>query len=169
MKTQRTNRRRRKQGILIIQMIVYMAAASLIVTLSVVAFWNAFTAVRNNIETGERASLLLRAGELWRDDVRASAGRIQVESTEQGTRCRIADEKQAIVWTWNGDHFSRSVEGASKTNIWAHGLADARFIREERGAVVVWRLDAALKKVRKSERHAVAFTFRSVPARKEAP
>jgi hypothetical protein len=169
MKTRLTNRSRRMQGILLIQLIVYMAATSLIVTLSVVAFWNAFTAVRNNVEAGERASLLLRAGELWRDDVRASDGRIQVEPTEQGTRCRIADQKRTIVWTWNGDQFSRLVEGSSKTNVWAHGMADARFIREERGAVVVWRLDAALAKVRQSERRPIAFTFRSVPARKEAP
>ena len=73
-------------------------------------------------------------------DARASAGRISIEPTEQGIRCRIVGPKRTIVWAWAGDRFSRAVEGGSRTNVWAHGLADVRFVREERGSVVDWRL-----------------------------
>jgi hypothetical protein len=169
MKLRVPDRRAGEHAMLLIQLVVYMACASLVVTLSVVAFWNAFTAVRAHMRTAEDASLLLRAGELWRDDIRASDGRIRVEPAEQGTRCRIGGGKQAVVWTWSGDQFSRAVEAGSATNVWARGLAEVNFLREERGSVVVWRLDATLAQGRTSERRPVAFTFRSVPVSKEAP
>lgn len=169
MNLRTSHRRSCRRGLLLIQLIVYMACASLVVTLSVVAFWNAFTAVRAHMRTAENASLLLRAGELWREDIRASNGRISVETAGQGIQCRIAGPKEAVVWAWSGDQFIRSVEARFGTNVWARGLAGVQFVREERGAVVAWRLDAVMAGTRKSERHPVAFTFRSVPTTKEAP
>ena len=162
------DRRRRTAGLMLIQVLVYLAATALILSLASVAIFDALGRVRRDLELAQRAGLLLDAGERWRDDVRASSGNVVVETTEQGSVCRMGAGTNTVLWTLSRGELSRAAGEGAPSKVWARGVAEAVFLCEERGEVRPWRMDATLAKVRKTERHPVAFTFRSVPRQEVA-
>lgn len=162
MKTQVSNSMSMR-GIMLIDCLVYMA---LFVVVTGVAFsffytcWDGSFALRRNAED---IADTLRAGEIWRSDVRNATGPLRVENAPDAWILHIPEKSGEVVYKFSGGSLSR---GTGNQN-WRQVLPRVKTSRmepERRQQITAWRWDVELMAIKKKtlQTHPL-FTFEAVP------
>jgi hypothetical protein len=159
--TVRTQRNRRA-GILLIDLVFYMALLGIVLILAAVVF-NQFLiqsgSLRRNIDDIERA---LKAGERWRADLHGATGPVRQENIEGAEGFIIPQARGEIVYTFTNIVRRR----AAGSEVWEPALAgvkSAKIIHEKRQHASGWRWEIELETRRKNPRVRPLFTFIAVP------
>ena len=157
------SRDRSRQGILLIECLVYMGAlfAVLGVAYSVCfGFWDNTIRLRRNADDIAAA---LRTGERWRDDVRSATGPLRVEDAPEGTVLHIPRKTGEILYRFSETSISRR---SNETGPWIPLLARVKssdMQEDKRRQVTAWRWEIELMAHSKSVRLRPLFTFEAVP------
>jgi len=153
-----------QQGIMLVDCLVYLAIWVVVVGLAFSAFYRCMNYSKNLARTADDIARALKAGERWREDVRAASGPLERVSGQ-------ASVEQALhIPQKTGEVIYRFIDGAvlrqSGTNAsWIPaltGVKSSRMEKDERQRVVSWRWEVELKNKQKVARVRPLFTFQAV-------
>src|SRR6185312_3093380 len=91
-----------RRGIMLIECMVYLAVFLILTGIGMASFyllWDNSKALRYSADDVHRA---LSDGEMWRADVRSATGKIQIENSTDGTRIKIPNGKNEIIYHFSG-------------------------------------------------------------------
>lgn len=152
-------------GFQLIEVMVYLAMLTVLLSVAYVAFDRALwrsEALRRSADDIARA---LRAGERWRADVRAATGPIRVERSEEGERVWIPGPHGVIAYERMTNALVRREAGAPAALLLARVKASA-MSPESRERVTVWRWELELlPPTKRPVSVRPLFTFLAVPER----
>ena len=154
---------RRCAGILLIECLVYLAVFATLVgggTAVFYFFWDHSKALiyeANDIESA------LHAGEGWRADVRAAAGKITADSTPAGEVVRIPQPGGVIIYRFASGELRREVPALNDSRLLLPKVKTSRMETDVRGGVTGWRWELEMAQRRKEMNLPMRFTFEAVP------
>lgn len=156
-------------GFQLIEVLVYMAALTVLLSVAYVAFNRALErseALRRSADDIVRA---LRAGERWRADVRSAAGPIRIEHAVGGERLVIPVAGGVIAYEHRTNVVVRRPVSGPEAVLLQRVRASAMSL-ENREAVRVWRWELELQPpTRKPVQVRPLFTFLAVSGEKALP
>jgi hypothetical protein len=159
----------RRSGIMLVDCLVYIALLALILGLAFAAFYRTLEhSTRLNANAADIARAL-RAGEQWRDDVRAATGPPRVATQDGRAALSIPQAIGEIIYRVSGNSVVRET---APGGAFAEVLPDVRrseFVRDAREYVTAWRWELELSSKQEVTRVRPMFTFQAVPARKTKP
>lgn len=151
------------RGITLFECLVYLGAVMVILGLSTAAFYQCMDnsiGLRRNADDIVRA---LKAGEHWRDDVRAATVQPKFEQTDAGWTLAIHHGECEIAYQFvTNALLCRAGSGGS----WAVALdrvKSCQVMPEQRQHVWCWRLELELEAYRKGARLQPLFSFEAEP------
>src|ERR1700689_2092772 len=92
------SRPRRQAGILLVECLVYIAVFAILLGIGTATFYFCWDHSKALIYATDDIASALRAGELWRADVRAATGKISVKTMATGEVVRIPEAKKEIIY-----------------------------------------------------------------------
>jgi len=156
-------RSRRASGIMLIDCLVYIACFFMITGVGFSFFytcWDGSFALRRNSEDIENG---LRAGEIWRSDIRGATGHIRVESLPGAEKIYVPGKSGEIVYNFAGNSLTRTLEGQPARELLSN-VKQSRMEASPRQHVTAWRWELELMPVKKrTVRVTPLFTFEAVP------
>jgi len=168
MKILSTSYQRRRAGYVLVEALVYI---SLVVVVLGTGYAIMYRCVENSTVLRRNAqdmTAALNAGERWRADIRASRPPLQIESSETNQTLRLKTEKGAVVYRFETNTVTRSVEGLPGIRL----LSDVKtsdMQANSRKKVFAWQWEVELlpraKGYYKPGRVRPLFTFTAVPER----
>ena len=153
-----------RQGIMLIDCLVYLAIWSVVVGLAFSTYFRCMSYSKNLARNADDIARGLKAGERWREDVRAATGPFKLVTGEAGV------EQALHIPQKTGEVIYRFMDGAvlrqSRSNApWIpalSGVKSSRMEKDERRRVVSWRWEVELKNKQKVARVRPLFTFQTV-------
>jgi hypothetical protein len=154
--------RHAEEGMMLIDCLVSIALF-FVVTGAAFSFfytcWEGSSALRRNTDDITGA---LRAGEMWRADVRSATGALRVEDAVGGEVLRIPEKSGEVVYKFADGALSRNSGGG-----WTELLAKVKTSRmesERRQQVTAWRWEVELMTKKRTLQVKPLFTFEAVPS-----
>jgi hypothetical protein len=164
--TRPDSRQRGEGGILLIECVVYIAVFAIVVMVGMAAFyviWDNSMALRR---CSDDIGGALRAGEVWRADVRGATGKIQTAITPDGALLKIPCGRGEINYRFSGDTVWRKSTPAAP---WAPVLTrvkNSQMKIEARTQIKAWRWDVELLQRRSRVKLPLSFSFEAVASAK---
>ena len=143
------NRRSRQRGILLLNCVIYLGVFVVLVGLGFVllakfvAFHGDFKRVAGDI------TRTLRAGEQWRADVRKANGPIEISQDNWQSAFIIPQRDDGVIYRYDRTNVWKVLPGGTIELPVLKGVAECRFVRDEREEVVAWRWEIVLNTKKK--------------------
>jgi Tfp pilus assembly protein FimT len=154
---------RSRQGISLIEMLVYMSVLVVILGVGYSALYRCLDHSNALRRSADDIANALHAGEDWRADIRVAGGRIQLETLPDGQIIRLPGIRGDVSYRF-ADH---TIFRRLGNNEWSPLLANVKtsnFIRDQRPRVTAWRWELELQpRARKLTSVKPLFTFLAVP------
>lgn len=150
---------RRQSGIMLTECMVYLAVFALLTGMGMTAFYFCWNHTRAVIFTADQIESALRAGEVWRADVRAATGKISVETTAAGEVVKIPAGQAEIVYRLESGGLSREISPAGTSRPLLAKVKTSAMRTEPRAGVTAWRWELELTPRRQEARLPLLFTF----------
>jgi hypothetical protein len=160
--TRPESRRRSESGMLLIECLVYIAVFAIVVMVGMAAFyviWDNSMALRR---CSDDIGGALRAGEVWRADVRGATGKIQTANSPDGVQLMIPRGRGEIAYRFSGDTVWRK---SSPATPWVSVLTRVKISQmeiEARTQIKAWRWDVELLQRRSRVKLPLSFSFEAV-------
>src|SRR5262245_15843013 len=153
-----------QQGIMLVDCLVYLAIWAVVVGLAFLTFYRVMSYSKNLERNADDIARALKAGERWREDVRAAIGPPNLVTWEPGVAQALHLPQKS------GEVIYLCVDGAvlrqSGTNApWIpalRGVKSSRMEKDNRQRIVSWRWEVELKNKQKVARARPLFTFQAV-------
>jgi hypothetical protein len=153
-----------QRGILLVDCLVYLALWAVVVGFAFSAFFRCMSYSKNLARNADDIARALKAGERWRQDVRAASGPFKWVALEagDGQALHIPQKTNEVIY--------RFIDGAvlrqGGTNApWIpalSGVKSSRMEKDERQRLDSWRWEVELKNKQKVARVRPRFTFEAV-------
>lgn len=148
-------------GFTLIECLIYISVLAVILTVGSAAFyrcWDDNKAITHNTEDVVQT---LKAGELWRADVRQATGPIEVTTANAQQKLRIPCKGGAFLYTFADGEVRRQANG-EPWRVVIERVESSQMQNENRGNVTAWRWELELQSRRKHARVRPLFTFEAV-------
>lgn len=160
-----------RRGLMLLECLVYLSLWLLVVGLGFRFFYQAYTQSKHLARNADDIARVLKAGEMWRQDVRHSSTVPRWESREGETG------RDFVLGAGDGwvAYRCTATNVLRRTSIdpgWRElfgGVETCEFHRDERGPVVSWRWELELKPRVRPASIRPRFTFQTVSARMDQP
>ena len=154
----------RQQGFMLVDCLVYLAIWAVVAGLAFSAFYRCLSYSKYLARNADDIARALRAGERWREDVRAANGPLQVVTWETNVAQALhIPQKFGEVRYIFIDGNVLWQRGTNAPWIPAlSGVKSSRMEKDERQRVVSWRWEVELKNKQKVARVRPLFTFQAV-------
>lgn len=165
MKIRETNSRRRANTL--IELIAYLGVYAALLGLALLCFYRCydhFFALRRHSEDITRA---VRAGEIWRRDVRAATAAIQFNAADQTLRIPTRDHEVAFRFA-DSQVYRQGSNGAPWTVLLARAQSSS-MEADTRSHVTAWRWEVELQTKHQPVRVRPVFTFLAAPVTASSP
>jgi Tfp pilus assembly protein FimT len=159
LKRTSTNREPRRRGVSLIECLVYLSLLSVIGGVAMLSLGRLWTATGRLGQNGDDLLAALRAGEQWRDDVRAAQG--PVESLPDSVGCRIRGAEGTVEWRIDAGRMIRRV--GERETVWLERVRESAMTAEARTRVQCWRWEVTLASRSTRVRMEPRFSFVTVP------
>lgn len=163
MNTNLSASRKRREGIMLIDCMVYIVLFFVVAGVAFKMFyvcWDGAKAFRRNTD---QIAAALRAGERWREDVRKAVATPHSEDSPEGTILRIPQQSGEVDYRLaDGTLWRKSARGGE----WSPalpGIKSSRMAEDRRKEIVAWRWELELTSKRKIPQVSPLFTFEAVP------
>ena len=153
-----------QQGIMLIDCLVYLAIWAVVVGLAFSAFYRCMSYSKSLPRNADDIARALKAGERWREDVRAATGPFKVVTWEASVAqaLHIPQKSGEVVYLCIDGAVLRQ-RGTNAPWIPAlSGVKSSRMEKDERQRVVSWRWEVELKNKQNVARVRPLFTFQAV-------
>ncbi|HUB87209.1 MAG TPA: hypothetical protein VMB22_04910 [Verrucomicrobiae bacterium] len=154
---------RRAGGMMLIECLVYIAVFAVLLGVGTAAFyefWDNSNILRHRTD---EISAALRAGEMWRADVRGAVGKIEVQTSSGGAQVKIPQHNGALFYRLDSNTLWRATPAA---NAWVpvlHNVKSSQMETENRAGVQAWRWELELAPFRSRAKTPLEFSFEAVP------
>jgi hypothetical protein len=111
------------------------------------------------IGTTDDISRALRAGELWRADVRSASGTINIEKTASGEMVKIPEGEKEILYSFASGEVRRQIVSSPSSELLLPKVKSSEMKSNERGGVTAWQWELELPQRPKGPRLSLLFTF----------
>jgi len=156
--------RRGARALFLIQALVYLVVLAAIGYLAFNAFFSLKTGARRAQMVADDIVSTMHAGELWREDVRAADGPVELRVADGDVELVIPQaEARSVRYRFSSARIRRTDAAGRETDV-LKDVADTRFVREPRKRVTAWRWELTLKPNGPNLRMKPLFTFIAVPA-----
>ena len=162
MNTRRGTHPSSKSGIMLMEMLVYMALLTVVVGSAFLTFydcWDNSKALRHNADDIIR---VLHAGEQWRADLRAATAPVQLTRAGDAEQLRIPCAAGPIVYTFAKGELRRQTSFPAATNLLFTNIHSSQMQSDPRQVVTAWTWELELQPTRKDAKVCPRFTFETV-------
>jgi hypothetical protein len=159
----------RQQGASLIECLVYIAVLGLLMNIALFGFnrcWDDNKHLRHNAEDITRA---LKAGEIWRADIRAATGTIQVVAAADAEQIVIPHPAGNITYSFARNELHRQAGADAPAALILPFVKSSHMQADPRTQVTAWRWELELVSAPKKAGLLPLFTFESVQPRHPAP
>ena len=150
---------RRHSGVMLIECLVYIAVFGLLLGMGTAAFYFCWDHTRAVIFTSTEIESTLRAGELWRADVRTATGKISVETSPIEGIVRIPEGEKEVVYRFNDGELRREIPSQNQSRLLLAKVKSSEMKSASRAGVTAWRWEVELTPRRKEAHLPLLFTF----------
>jgi hypothetical protein len=150
---------RRAAGIMLTECLVYLAVFAVLTGIGMAAFYFCWNHTRAVIYATEDIAAALRAGERWRADVRATTGKISIESTAAGEVVRLPEPGKEIIYRFAAGELRREIPALKISQVLLPKIEASQMLADARGPVQAWRWELQLTERRKENHLPLRFTF----------
>lgn len=153
---------RAEQGFSLIDCLVYIGLFFLITGVAFSFFyscWDGSLALRRNTDDITTA---LRAGEIWRADIRNASGPVQIETSAEGQLLHIPEKSGDVVYRYAAGSLWRE-EPKHEPRQLLPKVKSSRMEQDRRNQVTVWRWEVELPTKKRTAQVHPLFTFEAVP------
>ena len=154
---------RRHAGVSLIECLVYLAVFGLLLGLGTAAFYFCWDHTRATATAAAEIESALRAGEIWRADVRAATGNISVTATPDGEAVEIPGQAGKVVYRFAAGELSRKNNASNHPRVVFEKALHSTMRIEPRGGVTAWRWELELTPPRHEQKFPLRFTFEAAP------
>jgi hypothetical protein len=158
------NRAQEQAGIMLVDCLVYLAIWGVVVGLAFAAYFRSVSYSKNLARNAEDIARALKAGERWREDVRAATGPFKLVTWEASVAqaLHIPQKTDVVIYLFKDGAVLRQ-RGTNTPWIPAlSGVKSSRMEKDERRRVVSWRWEVELQNKQKVARVRPLFTFQAV-------
>jgi hypothetical protein len=150
---------RRAAGIMLTECLVYLAVFAILTGIGMAAFYFCWNHTRAVIYATEDIAAALRAGERWRADVRATTGKISIESTAAGEVVRLPEPGKEIIYRFAAGELRREIPALKISQVLLPKILTSQMQADARGPVQAWRWELQLTERRTENHLPLRFTF----------
>lgn len=151
----------------LIECLVYIGVFAVIIGVSTGAFYRCYDHMRSLRRNSDDITRTLKAGEIWRADIR-SATRLPTFDPVSQT-LRITSQSGGVDYQFIDGQISRRIGSDGAWSCLLTNIYQCEMKLEQHGSVAAWRWELELKPLRKPARVRPLFTFTAVPERIAAP
>jgi hypothetical protein len=157
---------RSASGYLLVEYMIYLAMLAVIMEVAFGGFYRFFENSHSLARNGDDIIHALKAGELWRSDIRQAIAAPELVNEPGLVACEIPQRTNRVAYifadhsVWRKDGDGRPVEILAK-------VKEARVVSDRRHAVIAWRWEIELLTRRKNVHLRPLFTFEAVPGQLE--
>lgn len=159
----------RQRGASLLECLVYIAVLGLLLNLAVLAFnrcWDDSKHLRRNAEDIARA---LKAGEIWRADIRAATGTIQAVTLADADQLVIPQPAGTVIYSFRHGELRRQAGPGGPVTLVLPQACSSRMQADARARVTAWRWELELAAAPKKPGLPPLFTFEAVPPQPQQP
>ena len=159
------SKHRRRAGFTLIEVVVYMAVLTLVMSLASAAYSRCLLGSRRLIRNSQDIMAAMRAGEAWRRDVRAAV----IMPRLDGNTLHIQQSAGEVRYRFTAGAVERSLAAEEDWTVALRAVKSSRMTLEKRSNVSVLRWELELQSASATPRTRPLFTFIAVPASARAP
>ena len=159
----------RRQGASLIECLVYIAVLGLLLNIAIIGFnrcWDDSKHLRRNAGDIARA---LKAGEIWRADIRSATGPIQVVAATDAEQVVIPHPAGKITYSFADGQLHRQAGAGAPATLVLPQVKSSHMQADPRSRVTAWRWELELASAPKKAGLFPLFTFESVQPQHPAP
>ena len=156
------SRARGKSGILLIECVVYIAVFFIMLGGAMTVFYFCWNHSEALIYATDDISSALRAGERWRADVRATTGKIFIETTAAGEIAHIPEGQKEVLYRFETGQLRRQVASSDFSELLLPKVKTSQMKPDVRDQITAWRWELELAQRRKETYLPLLFTFEAV-------
>ena len=149
------------RGFTIIECLVYIGVYAVLLGVATAAFYKCFDNMKGLRRNSEDITRAVRAGEIWRNDIRTAAGAIQVEASDQ--TLRIPQRDREVAYKFADAQVFRKAGADAPWRVMLSKVQSSQMTGDPRAHVSAWRWELELQSARKAVRVRPLFTFLAVP------
>ncbi|MBL9138143.1 MAG: hypothetical protein JNK85_19905 [Verrucomicrobiales bacterium] len=157
-------------GLLLIEVLTYIAIFAVISAVAFAAFFKYWDAARRLDRAADDIVRALRAGETWRGDIRRTTRPPALVRGSGGEALHLETRNAVVAYRFATNGVWRQ---SSPTQPWVQLISNARQSRmfaDDRGGIVAWRWELELALPKKSPGKLIPrFTFLAVPSNAPQP
>lgn len=161
MKTYCPNRTR--HGFTILECLVYVSVLGVILAIGSAAFYRCWDDNKAITHNGDDIVRTLKAGEIWRADLRSATGPVQVTSSGSGQTIHIPCGNRQLIYSFANDEVWKQIGKDGAWQIVLPKVKSSQMQSEKRDHVTAWRWEVELASTRKNAKMQPLFTFEAVP------
>jgi len=157
----RSDREPRSHAFTIIECLVYIGLLMVLLGVAMVAFYHCFDNMKGLRRNAADITRAVRAGELWRADVRAATSAIKFVEAEHAIH--IPQRDREVAYKFADAQVWRKTGAGAPWIVLLSKVQSSQITSDPRTHVTAWRWELELQPVRKSARVKPLFTFFAVP------
>jgi len=161
----------KSRGLMLIECLVYMGMWFTVLGCAMTMFYAAYVNTKQLSRNTDDIVRVLKAGERWRADVRATAPSTTSEASEFGEDEELT-LRQASGWVKYRFEGGRALRRTQRDPDWRevlNGVKSSHMLREDRGGVSVWRWEIELLTHAKRPVTRPLFTFLATSRKASTP
>jgi hypothetical protein len=150
---------RAKEGILLVECLVYIAVFFILLGIGTAAFYACWDYSKALLYTTDDITSALHAGERWRADIRGATGKISVETTAKGEVVNIPEGTKKILYRFDSGEVRRQIATSDFSELLLPKVKSSQMNMDARGNVTAWRWELELAQRRRETHLPLLFTF----------
>jgi prepilin-type N-terminal cleavage/methylation domain-containing protein len=164
-----THRERSPRGFTIIECLVYISVMAVILALGLEAFYRCWDDNKAITRNGNDIVRTLKAGEMWRADLRAATGPINITTTNSEQTLRIPTGKKELVYSFVDGEVRKRSDESSPWQVVLPKVKSSQMEMDKRDHVTAWRWEVELTSQRRDGKMRPLFSFEVVPGNSSTP
>ena len=161
MKTRCSNRKAR--GFTLVECLVYISVLGVILAIGSAAFYRCWDDNKAITRDGNDIVRTLKAGEIWRADLRSATGPVQIATTGSEQTMRIPCGDRELIYSFANGEVRKQIRKDGAWQIVLPKVKSSQMRNEKRDHVTAWRWELELASVRKNVKVHPLFLFEVVP------
>ena len=151
------------RGFTIIECLVYISVLGVILAIGSAAFYRCWDDNKAITRNGDDIVRTLKAGEIWRADLRSATGPIQLTSSGSEQTVSIPCGKRQLIYSFAGGEVRKQIGKEGAWQVVLPKVKSSQMQSEKRDHVTAWRWELELASTRKNAKIHPLFTFEAVP------
>ena len=160
--SQRYRDRHDQSGYFLIELLIYLGVLVIVMGVAFGAFYRCLDSSRNLARNAEDVIQAVRAGELWRADIRLAIASPETIADGAVTACEIPQTGGRVAYILSDGALWRKTAELPAVRLVAR-VNRSMVYRDERDKVTSWRWELELKTRKRESRLRPLFTFQAVP------